>query len=156
MVSSVFPDRQYGVNSLVFLQRQQVNNWFTTCTAAGPRHLVDLQPVNLAATREAQQRVMGISYKQLLDKVFVFNLGRRAAAAATLLRLVGIKPLSFRITGVRQGNNHIFFRNQIFHSEIRMVFDNLGPTLVTVVLTDFEQFFADHSNELVWVFQNLN
>ena len=73
-------------------QRQQVHHRLAARCAPGLRQLEHAQPVDLAAIREAQQRVVGVRDEQLLDEVLV--LGRRGAlaAATATLRLVVATP----------------------------------------------------------------
>ena len=92
LVFLVLPDRQHGVDALAFLQRQQVHDRLAARAAAGLRQLVDLQPVDLAAAGEAQQRVVRVGDEQLVDEVLVLDRGRRLAAPAAALRLVLARP----------------------------------------------------------------
>ena len=81
-------DRQHRVDALAFLQRQQVHDRLAARAAARLRQLVDLQPVELAGAREAQQRVVRIGDEQLVDEILVLHRRRRLAATAATLRLV--------------------------------------------------------------------
>ena len=79
-------DGQHGVDPLALFQRQQIHDRLAARAAPGLRQLVDLQPVSLAAAREAQQGVVRVRDEQLLDEILVLHRapplarGRRAAA----------------------------------------------------------------------------
>src|SRR5690606_11763028 len=94
------PYRQDGIYALARLERQQVHDRLAPRTAARLRYLVYLEPVHLAATRKAQQRVVSVRDEQLVDEVFVLDLRSRAAAAAAALRLVHVYRLGLRIAAV--------------------------------------------------------
>ena len=64
MPFAILADRQYGVDALVGFQWQEVDNRFTARAATGLWNLVNLEPVELAATREAQDRVVRIGHEQ--------------------------------------------------------------------------------------------
>ena len=70
-------------------ERQQVHDRLAARAAPGLRQLVDLQPVQLAAAREAQQRVVRVGDEQLVDEILVLDRwsppcrDRRGAAPGT-------------------------------------------------------------------------
>ena len=102
--------------------------------AARPRHLVDLQPVDLAATRETQQRVVAVRDEQLVDEVLALDLRRRPSAAAAALGLVAVEPLGLRVTAVGDRHDDVFHRNQVLDRQLVLELDNFGAALVAVAL----------------------
>ena len=56
---------------------------------------------------------MRVGNKQVVDEVFVFDLGRRAATTTTFLRLVDVDRLSLGIATVGQRDHDLLARNQI-------------------------------------------
>ncbi len=91
---------RHRVDALFLFQRQQVDDGLAAADVAGLGQLVDLQPVDSAATGEAQQRVVRVGDEQLVDEIFVLDPGRRLAGAAAPLGLVAVQRLRLGITGM--------------------------------------------------------
>ncbi len=97
---------------------------------------------------------MAVGHEQLVDEVFVLDLGGRTPAAAAFLGLVGIETLRLRVAAMRQSNDEILFRNQILIRYISVVFNNFGPAVIAVLIADFFEFFSNHSHQLIRILQN--
>jgi hypothetical protein len=71
------------------------------------RRFVDLEPIAAAAIGEAQDVVMGIGDKQMIDEILVLHRRRLLAApAATLGTIVG-QRLRLDVAGVRERHHHV-------------------------------------------------
>jgi hypothetical protein len=49
---------------------------------------IDLEPVQFAAIRKAQQRVVGVGDEQLVDEILILDAGGGLAATAAALSLI--------------------------------------------------------------------
>jgi hypothetical protein len=58
---------------------QGSDEWLAARAAASLRQLENPQPIDAAATRETQQRVVRVRNEQLFDEIFVFDRGGRFA-----------------------------------------------------------------------------
>ena len=81
-------DRQNDRNLLAVHEGEAVNDRTSTRCARPLRDLVDLHPVNPAAIRKAQQRVMRIRDEELIDPVILTGSGRLTPAATPTLSAI--------------------------------------------------------------------
>ena len=81
---------QHAGHLFPFLQLQQVHDVAALGRAAALRHLVALEPVYPAAVSHKQHRIMGRADKEFFGEVVVFLVHALHAAAAAVLRRVGI------------------------------------------------------------------
>ena len=65
-------------DALTLAELQQVDDRLAARAAARQRQLLDLEPVALAAVREAQQRIVAVRDEQLVDEVLVLDGGRHS------------------------------------------------------------------------------
>ena len=137
-------DRQHGADALAFLERQQIHDGLAARSAAGLRQLIDLEPIELAAVGEAQQRVVSVGHEQLVDEILILDAGGGLAAAAAALRLIVGDRLRLGITAMRQRHHDILGRNQIFSGEIFVIDQDFRAALVAECVADEFQFLADH------------
>ena len=133
-------DRQHRVDALAFLERQQVHDRLAARAAARLRQLVDLEPVDLAAAREAQQRVVRVRDEQLVDEVLVLDArwplgrGRRGAAPGIPRPAATSRSRACdSVTTTSCGS----IRSSIVRSDV--VLDDLGAALVAVLLADLDR-----------------
>ena len=98
---------------------------------------------------------MGIGNKQVIDEIFVFYFGGRAAAATAFLRLVDINRLRFGIATVRHRHHDFLFRNQIFDAQIGMVLHNLGAPFVAINVANIRQLCLDDIKQHIGICQNI-
>ena len=135
--------RQHGADALTFFERQQVHDRAAARTGRRLRHLIDLEPVRLAATREAQHGVVRARDEQLVDEVLVLDAGGRTAAAAAPLRLIDIGRLRLRIARVRQRDDNHLLGDEVLDREVVVVLDDLRAARVGVRGAYFRQLAAD-------------
>ena len=121
-------------------QRHQVDDGLAARAARTLRHFVHFQPVDASAIGEAQNVIVRVRDKQLVDKIFFFGRRRLLAAAAAFLRAVVRHRLRFHVAAVRQRDHHIFAGDQIFIRDIAGLDDDFAETLAAVLLFDFSQF----------------
>ena len=117
-------------------QRQQVHDRLAARAAARLRQLVDLEPVELAAAREAQQRVVRVRHEQLVDEILVLDRRRGAAATAATLRAVLADGLRLRVAAVRQRHDDVLRRDQVFDREVGLVVLDARAARVAVLVAD--------------------
>ena len=64
---------------------------------------------------------MRVRDEQLVDEIFVFDLGRRATPTTPTLGLVNIDRLGFRVAAMRQRDDNLCLRNQVLFLEIAVI-----------------------------------
>ena len=151
---SELPDRKHRIDTLLRLQGKEVDHGAAARSGACPRHFIDFKPVDLARTREAQQGVVGVSYKQLVDEVLILHLRCSPPLAAPALDLVVADALGLGVAAVGQGHDDVFLGNQIFHLQAGVNLDDLRAPRVSVVIPDLGQLRPDNGNEAVRISQD--
>src|SRR5262249_48300995 len=82
MILVVLFDGEERVDLSALLEWQEAHHGLAARAAACQRQLIDLDPIDLAAVREAQDRVMRVRDEQLLDEILIVD-GRRGLSTAT-------------------------------------------------------------------------
>ena len=98
------------------------------------RHLVHLEPVELAAVGEAQQVVVRVRDEQALDEIVLLHRGRGLAAAAAALRAVLGERLRLDVAAVRERDHHVLRRDQVLDRDVLGDGDDLAAALVAELL----------------------
>ncbi len=137
-------DGQHRRDALAVVERQQVDDGLAARAAARLRQLVDLEPVELPAVREAEQRVVRVGDEQLLDEILVLHRGGRLAAPAAALRAVLADRLRLGVAAVRQRDHDVLRRDQVFDREVGFVVLDARAARVAVLVADLQQLVADH------------
>ena len=97
---------------------------------------------------------MGVGDDELFDEVFVFDRGRRFAFATTALRFVVGERLRLDVAFVREGDDAVFFGNQVFEREVQVGVEDLGAAHVVELVFDVEQFFFDDGEQALRYLQD--
>ena len=155
LISAVFFNWQDRADALTFIERQQVNHWTPARIAAGNRNLINFEPINLTQIGKAQNCRVSASHQQMLNKIFVFHRGGRLTHAAATLSLIITQRLSLGIAAVGDGDNTIFFSNQIFYGEVVQGFNNFTATLVTKLFNNGFELFTNHIHQSHQVAENI-
>ena len=143
LVVREFLDRQDGVDPLAFFQREEIDDRLAAAVAAALRRFVNLEPVAAAAVGEAQDVVMGVGDKQLIDEILVLDRRRQLAATAAALGAVIGQRLGLDVAAVRQRHHHVLRRDEILDAEFLGVQDDLRAALVAELVADGGQFGDD-------------
>ena len=98
---------------------------------------------------------MTVGDHELVDEVFILDLGCGASATTALLRLVDIDRLRLGVAAVRQRDDDVFLRNQIFDAEIRLVLNDLCAPLVAVVVPNLDELGLDDFKQHIRVCKNI-
>ena len=106
------------------------------------RQLVSLQTVHASLVGEEQQPVVRACQEEVVDHVVLTQLGALDTLAATVLRTVFVGLGALDETGVSDGHDHVFFRNQIFDVHFTGVWQDLGSTFVAILGHDFVKLVA--------------
>jgi hypothetical protein len=122
--------RQDDVDLLAVGQREHVDDRLAARVARALRHLIDLEPVQPAAVREAQDVVVRVGDEQRVDPVVFLGRRRLLAAPAALLRAVLGNRLALHVAGVRQRHHHVLRRDQVLGIEFGRVQLDLRAALV--------------------------
>ena len=110
-------DRQHNRNLLAVHKRKAVDDRTSAGRARALRDLVDLHPVNPAAVRKAQQRVMGIGDEELVDPVVLTGSSGLTTTAAPALRTILRKRLALDVATVRDRHHHVGGSDQVLNPE---------------------------------------
>src|ERR1051325_10967543 len=130
-------------DSLVRLHRDARQNGLAARRARGLRDLVDLEPVALALLGEEHHVIVRRGDEQVLDPiVFLLMRGDHAFAAAPLPAVCRHRqPLD--VAGVRHGDHHVLFGDQVFDRKLALIGDDLGAPLVPKALRQLGQLFLE-------------
>ena len=138
----VVRNRQHGLDRLVRAELQQVGHMLSLGIARSLRQLVSLQTVHASLVGEEQQPVVRAGEEEVVDHVVLTQLGSLDALATTVLRTVFVGLGALDETGVGDGHDHVFFRNQIFDVHFTGVRQDLGSTFVAILGHDFVKLVA--------------
>ena len=86
---------------------------------------------------------MSAGDEQMLDEILILDRGRTAAGPATALGLIIRQRLGLCVTAVRDGDNAIFFSNQVLNRQIVRRIRNLRFAIVPEFFYQFLQLLAD-------------
>ena len=98
---------------------------------------------------------MSAGDQKVFNKIFIFNRCCRLAHTAATLRLIIAQWLSFGIAAVRNGNNTVFFGNQVFNSKVMQRFNDLCATLITKLFDHGFEFFTNNGHQASQVTKNI-
>ena len=87
---------------------------------------------------------MRVRHEQIVDEVLVLNLGCRPATTTPFLGLVNIDRLGLGIPAVRQRHDNLFLRDQVFHTQVRMILNDFGAPLVAERVPYIFQLATNH------------
>ena len=100
--------------------------------------------------------MMCCSDKELFDKIFLLGCHRSHPPATTALLAVGIGVETFDITIVGNGDDHVFFSDQIFITELAIIFGNDSAAMIAILLLDLLQFIFDNIEDEFFIIENLS
>ena len=138
---------------LTLLQGEHVDDGSATGTPRARRHFPHLEPVKSAPVGKAQDVVVRVGNKELVNPVVFLGGGSLFAAAAAFLRPVFRQRLAFDVASVRERDHHVGGCNQVFRAEIKgTVFNLAAPRaelgLAKFLLDDGELFGNDDRDPL--------
>ena len=90
---------------------------------------------------------MGGGDEEVFDKILGACAHADAAFAAAGLTPVGIDGSALEVAAVRDGDGHVFHRDQVFEADIAGVFDDLGAALIAEIFADLFEFLDDEFAE---------
>ena len=85
--------------------------------------------------------------EQLFDEIAFLAVPANHALAAAALLAVGRHGRTFDVPLVRQGHDHVFFRDQVFNINIIGGGDDLRPPVVAVLVVHLVDVFANHVHQ---------
>ena len=151
--------RQHDGDLLAFLQGKHVHNRAAARAARALRHFPHFEPVQTATVGEAQNVVVGIGYKQLVNPVVFFGGSGLLAAPPALLCAVFTQRLAFDIAAVTHGDHHVGGRDQIFGGQVKRAVLHQAAPGAEFALAKFlfymDQFFADDGRDTLRFCQNV-
>ena len=95
-------------------EREHVHDRTAARGARALRHFPDLEPVKPATVREAQQIVVCVGDKELVDPIVLFGSGGLLTTPATALGTILRQRLALDVAGVRERDHHVGWRDQVF------------------------------------------
>ena len=136
-------DRENGVDLLTLLEREHVDDGLAATAARALRHFVDLEPIDATAVREAQDVVVRIGDKEVIDKIVILDRRGLLAAPATPLRAVVGQRLGLDVAAMRERHHHVLRRDEVLDAQILGVEFDLRTTLVAELGANGFEFLAD-------------
>src|SRR5690606_10868685 len=113
------------------------------------------QTVHLALIGEEVDISVRRRDEQILDEVLFPRIERGDATSSPPLRPVCVHGQALDVSGVGQGDDDVFFRDEIFVVDLALFGHDLGAPLVAEPLLDVEKLFFDHVCHLGRIFQQL-
>jgi hypothetical protein len=135
--------RQDRVDALALVHLEQVHDGLAAARAAALRHLVHLDPVELALVREAEHVVVRVRDEELLDEVVFLRRGGLLAAAAALLRAILVERLRLDVARLRKRHHDVLRGDEIFDLQVLPVDDDLAAAGVAELAADLVQLVGD-------------
>ena len=133
---------------------QYVNNGSTFSSTSCFGNFVAFLAVNLTFIGKEQNIMVSGRKEQMLCAVVSFLAAATGFAyAATFLVAEVIQGLTFNITLMTNGNNNVFFSNQVFNIHIRSIHGNFSTTCIAKLFLHFQQIFFNDVHNLAFVSQ---
>src|SRR5262249_29048366 len=110
----VLRQRHDGGDGLALLQRQNIDQRLATRLWRGNGQPPDLLFVDLAARREIQNRRVRRGDEQARNEIFLTHLHPAATFATAPLRAIGRERYALDVALVRDSDDHLLARNQVF------------------------------------------
>ena len=151
----VISNRQTVGNDFVFVQIEQIDDSASFCVSSRLRQVVDLLPVAFSEVRKEHQIGVRRRDEQVLNRVFVFDLGAFDAFAAAALSFVFVcrRALDVPVGGNR--NDHGFFLDEVFQVDVADVLTgDFRAALVAKLALDVERIAADNRQNVGVVGKN--
>ena len=114
----------------------QVDDRLALGRAARLRDLVHLEPEAAPVVGEAQHVVVRRRDEEVLDEILFLERRAVVTAPAAPLLLVRRDRRALDVAGVRDGDDHLLFGDQVLDRELALVARDLGAALVAVLLGD--------------------
>ncbi len=132
--------------SFVVGETQQVGDRASARGASALGQFVRLFFVNFAGAGEEHQPVMRADRHQVLDEVLFAGGRADFAATAAPLRAIERERRALDIAAVSDGDQHVFFDDQILDREVAFGLDDLRAALIGEFLFDVFEFRGDESS----------
>ena len=98
---------------------------------------------------------MRIGDEQAMDEILLLRLHAGAALAAAPLRAIGRERHALDVAGVRDGDDHVFARDQVLVLDLAVGFDDLRAARRGVGVLHREQFVLDDAEQAFARAQNV-
>ena len=98
---------------------------------------------------------MSARNQQVLDEVLIFHCRCTPTGTATTLRLVVSQGLCFCVPLVRDGDDTIFFGNQVFNGQIVRGIGDFSEAIIAKVLNELLELLSNDRSQSIGVTQNL-
>ena len=94
------------------------------------------------------------SDKDLFHEILFLGTHADLAPPSPVLALIEADCVAFNVSGMRDGNNHIFFDDHVFNINIFRAGDNFRTPFISVFAFDFVKFIDDDPEDFLRVSQN--
>ena len=98
---------------------------------------------------------MSAGHQQVFNKVFIFNCRCRLAHTTATLSLIIAQRLGLGIAAIGNGDNTVFFGNQVFNSEVVERFNDLSATLIAKLFNHCFELFTNNRHQTSQVTENI-
>ncbi len=90
---------------------------------------------------------MGGGGEEILDEVLLLDAHADLALPSSSLGTVQRHGIAFDVAGVRDADDHFFFCDEIFQTDLRLFFNNLRAAIVFIGLANFHQLVFDDGSD---------
>ena len=147
------PDK--SLDLIVRLNIQEVLDRTTLRVLCALRYLINLQPIALALRGKEQQCRVHRGRIDILDEILVACLRTLGADTTTALCPELAQRCPLDISHMRNGDDHLIIRIKVFRIQLLGSVNDIGLSLVAILLLDLQQLVLDHLHTQVVVFQDL-
>ena len=108
-------------------------------------------------SEKQSKRIVGVRDEQPVDEVLLLGAGGHSPSSATPLRPVLAEGTRFHVVLVGQGHHHVLRGDQVLPVEAaERSLDDGAARIVPVPGADVHELLADHREEPIGIFQNLD
>ena len=147
-------DAQNCIDGIIRLNVEHILDGATLGVLVALGNLVTLLPVATALLGEEQQRVVHGGGIDILGKVVVTMTGSLGTYASTALLVELVQMGTLDVTHVRNGNNHWIVGIEVLGIKLVIEGNNLGTTLVAILLLHLLQLVLHHLLATLGVIQD--
>ena len=124
---------------------QQIDNCCTSCSSACFRNLISLHTINTSEICKEHNIVMRMHHQKIFDIIIFDRLHSLDSLTTSVLCTEIINCHTLDIAKGCHGNDCIFSRYHIFHTDIEFIKSYFGSSVVTVFISNRFDFCLDNT-----------
>ena len=146
-----FTQRKHGGHFFALAKLQEVDHGSATPAAVAFRNFKGFELEEAPTVGEEVHGMVGGGDEDVFDKVVVLHLGGIHATPTAFLVAVAVHRHALDVAGMADGDDHVFFGDEVFHVDVVLAKRDFGAAFVTKFGSDFVHFVADDFHHLVFI-----